>query len=260
MQATEGSNLVGIPSGLLNSARFHRYPLPLHIHGTREVHSALFGRLASAADLEDGAGMFQEYMEKTFLDPGKMSRHRKFHAYYQRLLRGWGYDSNSPEGAVLKAWVESRFGLMPTFHREVIRRVGDAGWIRYTMDRMSGRFNNNAIWDQLDILFEFAQWAARRFFGPGRRHLRLYRGTNDFLEHPMLWQSGARQGVIHLNNLVSFSSDREVAGMFGDYLLEIDVPLVKLLFFNGMFPCPALHAESEYLVIGGPYHACLHYY
>ncbi len=257
---TRGSSLVGIPPGLVNSAGFHRHPMAVHIRGTRTVHAALFRRLSGVQNLKAASGLFQEYMEQVFLGGDRATiRTGRFRAYYLRLLRGWGYDCNSPEGAVMKAWAESRFGLAPTFHGEAIRRLGDAGWLRYTMDRMSARFDNNAIWEQLDVLFEFAQWAARRFLAPGRRHLRLYRGTNDFLEHPLLWKSGARDGVILLNNLVSFSGDREIAGMFGDIILEIEVPLVKLLFFNGLVPCPALHAENEFLVIGGAYYASQHY-
>ena len=34
-------------------------------------------------------------------------------ASYLKLLQGWGLDSNSAAGAVLKGWVESRFGIVP---------------------------------------------------------------------------------------------------------------------------------------------------
>jgi len=255
-----GSNLTGIPSGLLISAEFHAFPVPLHIAGVRDGHPALFQRLSLVREQCEAGQVFQAYMEEIFAGGYERTKGRRFRASYLRLLKGWGYDSNSPEGAVMKGWVESRFGIAPNFHRQVIGRVGDAAWIQYMTDKMSGRFDNNAIWLQLDLLFEFAQWSARRFLASGQRHVRLFRGTNDFAEHPILWKAGARQGVIRLNNLVSFSSDRDVASAFGDYILEVEVPLVKLLFFKGLLPCRALQAESEYLVIGGEYAAHMHYY
>lgn len=255
-----GVNLTGIPTGLLVSAEFHAYPMPLHIAGTRDGHQLLFQRLSLVRQQSEAARMFQSYMEETFAATEERPKRRRFRASYLRLLQGWGYDSNSPEGAVMKGWVESRFGIAPTFHGQVIGRVGDAAWVRYMTDKMSGRFDNNAIWLQLDLLYEFAQWSARRFLLPGRRHVRLFRGTNDFSEHPIVWQDNACNGVIRLNNLVSFTDDRDVAGVFGDNILEVQVPLVKLLFFKGLLPCSALQAESEYLVIGGEYAARILYY
>lgn len=255
-----GSNLTGIPSGLLSSAEFHAFPLPLHIAGVRDGHPALFQRLSPVREQCEAGRVFQSYMEETFSGGYDPLQGRRFKASYLRLLKGWGYDSNSPEGAVMKGWVESRFGIAPNFHRQVISRVGDGVWIQYMTDKMSGRFDNNGIWLQLDLLFEFAQWSARRFLASGQRHLRLFRGTNDFAEHPFLWKAGSRQGVIRLNSLVSFSSDRDVASIFGDCILEVEVPLVKLLFYKGLLPCRALQTESEYLVIGGEYAAHMHYY
>jgi len=255
-----GANLTGLPSGLLASAEFHRFPLPLHIAGVRDSHPLLFQALPLAQAQKEAGAIFQSYMEKTFSLEVQGSKKRRFRSSYLRLLQGWGYDSNSPEAAVMKGWVESRFGIAPTFHRQVIGRLGDKAWVQYMTDKMSGRFDNNSIWLQLDLLFEFAQWSARRFLLPGKRHLHLFRGTNDFSENLLIRKGSARQGVVRLNNLVSFTSDRDVACVFGDYILEIDVPLVKLLFFKGLFPFRALQAESEYLVIGGEYVAQMHYY
>ena len=39
--------------------------------------------------------------------------------------------------------------------------------------KMSSRFHNNAIYIQLDLLFEFCQWALERFVVPGQTHLTL---------------------------------------------------------------------------------------
>lgn len=257
-----GSNLVGLPTGLLMSADFNAFPLPLHIAGTRETHAALFDILSGQSAGASAGIRFQQYMEERF--PSATTREgdaaRRFRAQYLRLLHGWGFDSNAAEGAVLKSWVESRFGIPATFHRAVIGRYGSPAWLRYMEDKSSSRFDNNAIRLQLDLLFEFAQWFLRRFGMPGQRHLTLYRGTNDFAEHPVISRQDARHGVIRLNNLVSFTRDRAIADEFGDIILEVQVPLVKVLFFNGLIPCHPLKGEAEYLVIGGDYAVRMDYY
>ena len=63
---------------------------------------------------------------------------------------------------MLKGWVESRFGLFPTYHREPLRKFNSQAWARYVDDKMGSRFHNNAILSQLDLLYEFAQWTLRR--------------------------------------------------------------------------------------------------
>jgi NAD+---dinitrogen-reductase ADP-D-ribosyltransferase len=67
---------------------------------------------------------------------------RRYRASYLRLLRGWAYDNNGAEGAVLKGWVESRFGLVPTYHKEKITRFASSAWIRYVEEKMASRFHN----------------------------------------------------------------------------------------------------------------------
>lgn len=111
------TNLVGVPTGLLASIAFNDYPVPLHIAGVREMNRSLFEMLSQAESAEEAAWAFEEYMGTVFgLDveqrdkadaPGK----RRFRSSYLRLLKGWGWDSNGPEGAVMKGWVESLFGL-----------------------------------------------------------------------------------------------------------------------------------------------------
>ena len=76
---------------------------------------------------------------------------------YLRFLRGWGHDSNSVEGAVLKAWVESRMGIPPTFHRAPLGPPGGEAWARYARDRMEGSARTSAIFDQLDLVYAFTQ-------------------------------------------------------------------------------------------------------
>jgi NAD+--dinitrogen-reductase ADP-D-ribosyltransferase len=177
---------------------------------------------------------------------------RRFRANYLRLLRGWGFDANSREGAVLKSWVESRFGIFPTFHKMPLTAYASPAWTNYVEEKMSSRFHNNAIFVQLDLLYEFCQWSlARR--RESRRHLTLYRGVNDFDEHRVIDARADGDIVLRLNNLVSFSANRDVAGEFGDCLLEVQVPRVKVVFYSELLTHHPLKGEAEYLVIGGDY-------
>gem|GEM_PF-66864 len=183
---------------------------------------------------------------------------RRFRADYRRLLRGWGFDANSREGAVLKSWVENRFGLFPTFHKQPLTRVSSPAWGNYVEEKMSSRFHNNNIFLQLDLLYEFCQWALARRRTPGR-HLILYRGVNDFIEHPLISKKHGREIIVRLNNLVSFTADRTMACEFGDTILEAQVPKVKIVFFSELLPRHPLKGEVEYLVIGGDYRVTASY-
>ena len=256
------TNLLGVPTGLLASAAFNDFPVPLHISGVRETNRHFFRQLEDAAGLGQAAQLFQDYMDVVFgLDRERDAADgkRRYRSSYLRLLKGWGFDANSQEGAVLKGWVESRFGLFPTFHKAPLARFSSPAWAAYVEEKMSSRFHNNSISLQLDLLYEFCQWAFSRWPSAGRRHLTLYRGVNDFVEHPLIQQARNREAVVRLNNLVSFSADRAVADEFGDYILEARVPTAKVLFFNDLLPRHPLKGEAEYLVIGGDYRVKVSY-
>jgi len=254
------TNLVGVPTGLLASASFNDFPIPLCISGTRESHRSLFERLDKVTDAAEAGRIFQDYMALLFGlghdsengEPEKNAR-RRFRSSYLRLLKDWGFDSNSPAGAVLKGWVESRFGLFPTFHKAPIRRFNSPAWIHYMEEKMSSRFNNNTINMQIDLLYEFCQWALLRFHAVGKKHLLLYRGANDLCEHQLVQQLDKRTAIVRLNNLVSFTLQRGIADEFGDTILEAEVPVAKILFFNDLLLGHPLRGESECLVIGGDY-------
>jgi len=260
------TNLVGIPTGLLASAAFNDTPLPLAISGVREMNRPFFEMLDKAPDIAEAGGMFEHYMGMLFgldgiaLAGDEGDGKRRFRSSYRRLLEGWGFDSNGPEGAVLKGWVESRFGLLPTFHKEKLGRFPSPAWIAYVEQKMSSRFHNNSISLQLDILYEFCQWMLARWMVPGRRHLTLYRGINNFDEHPMIERIDKRTAVIRQNNLVSFTAHRYIADEFGDIILEARVPVAKVLFFNGLLAGHPLKGEGEYLVIGGDYRVTMSYF
>ncbi len=71
-------------------------------------------------------------------------------------------------------------------------------------------------------------------------------------EHEALQRRGRGRYRVLLNNLMSFSSSRERADEFGDYILEAAVPLPKIFFFNQLLP-GMLKGEAEFVVIGGVY-------
>jgi NAD+--dinitrogen-reductase ADP-D-ribosyltransferase len=253
-------NLVGVPTGLLASASFNQFPIALSIRGVREAHADLFDELSLCTSLDRARQIFSIYMDTLFELSASRVGARRFRASYLRLLKDWGFDSNSPAGAVLKGWVESRFGLFPTFHRAPIRRFNSPEWLAYVEHKMSTRFNNNNIHAQLDVLYEFSQWVLARFVATGKRHLTLYRGTNDVREQQLVQQLDARTAIVRLNNLVSFTAQREIADEFGDTIIEVEVPVVKILFFNELrAPC-LLRGEAEYLVIGGDYRVAMSYF
>jgi len=266
------TNLVGLPTDLVASAAFNDHPLPLHISGVREMNKNLLEMLSQSEDLADSGNAFYCYMMAMFgIDPEQREKERekeqstgirvrRYRSSFLRLLKGWGYDSNGPEGAVLKGWVESRFGLFPTFHKSRINRVAAPAWADYVEEKMSSRFHNNAIYTQLDMLFEFCQWALERYAAPGRTHLTLYRGTNSFDEHQIIERIDKRRVTMRINNLASFSSDRDVAGCFGDTIVTAEVPVCKIAFFNTLLPIHPLKGEGEYLVIGGQYRVTASYF
>jgi NAD+---dinitrogen-reductase ADP-D-ribosyltransferase len=261
------ANLVGIPADLLASSAFNDYPMPLHISGVCEMNRNLFDMLAQASDVREAGEAFACYMMAMFgVDPELREGPRgaggtrRYRSSFLRLLKGWGYDSNGPEGAVLKGWVESRFGIFPTFHKEVIRRISSGVWTTYVEEKMASRFHNNSIYIQLDLLFEFCQWVLARLAAPGQTHLTLYRGINSFHEHHVVEQIDRHNAVMRLNNLTSFSSDREVADCFGDMILTVRAPVAKVVFFNTLLSSHPLKGEDEYLVIGGEYRVTASYF
>lgn len=253
------TNLVGLSTELIASCDFNEAPLPLAISGVREFNRPLFDMLAEAESLPEAAQGFTLYMNAMFgIDVEQQERNppgapRRFRSSFLKLIRGWGFDSNGPEGAVLKGWVESRFGVFPTFHKKPIRRISSEVWTHYVEEKMSSRFHNNSILTQLDLLFEFCQWALAKFFAPGQTHVTLHRGVNTLEEHLVYDRRADGLVKLRLNNLVSFSSDRHVASCFGDVILTLQAPLAKVVFFNELLPAHPLKGEGEYLLIGGDY-------
>ena len=179
------------------------------------------------------------------------SRRDRSRAVYLRVVRGWLFDPDGREGAVLKGWVESRFGLSPRHHGEPLRDYDGAGYARFLEARASGLYGTNALEEQLDLLYTFCQYELARQSDP-RSHQTLFRGVNRLDAHEQLAVLDRRRRVLLLNNLNSFTSSRERAGEFGDYILTASVPLPKVFFFSRLLP-GIPRSEDEYVVIGGLY-------
>lgn len=253
-------NRCNLPAKILGGLTFQRHPTPLLIDGVNELHKDLFRRLRNISSAEHRASCFIDYMTVRFRlealeEQGYQPniRRDRRNANYLKLIRGWMFDSNSRESAVLKGWVESRFGLMPRYHRGPIRHYNDETHDRYQHDRATGLYNTNALEAQLDLLYSYCQYelALRR---PEQAHVTVYRGTNNIERYEVISKLDKRRQIVLLNNVNSFSSHMERADEFGDQLLEIDVPKQKIFFYSGLLP-RLLRGEEEYVVIGGLYEA-----
>ncbi|GAB4088796.1 NAD(+)--dinitrogen-reductase ADP-D-ribosyltransferase [Hydrogenophaga soli] len=263
------TNLVGVPAPVLASEAFNANPVPLSIAGTREAHPGLFALLARSPSLAEAAEVFVHYLDIAFglcrPPPAESARwsaaeQRRWRSSWRKLLQGWGMDANGPAGAVLKGWAESRFGLVPGFHKAALRRFPSAAWVAYLEEKASSRFHNNSIHQQLDLLYEFCQWALQRHPPPGAepagqpaRHLRLWRGSTRCEEQLVSGNLLSRHCTVRLNNVVSFSLSREEASCFGDWVFEALVPASKVLVFPGLLPGHLLQGEQEVLALGGDY-------
>ena len=251
------TNLVGVPAPVIASAAFNAHPVPLHVAGVRESHPGLFALLARCADMAEARNVFAHYVGLAFgLDAGRSDgspgEARRWRASYLKLLQGWGLDANGGAGAVLKGWVESRFGIVPVFHQAPLARFPSPAWMAYLEAKAASRYHNNNIQQQLDLLFEFSQWMLARFRPLGDApQVTLWRGSTRCEEQVVGGSLGARRCTVRLNNLVSFSRTREQAGCFGDWVLQAEVPQCKLLLWPGLLDTRSLHGEAEVLAIGG---------
>jgi len=260
------TNLVGVPAPLLASTAFNANPVALSIAGTREAHAGLFALLERSRDLSEARDMFVHYLVIAFglrkPEPHELAslgaaERRRWRSSWRKLLQGWGMDANGAAGAVLKGWVESRFGLVPSFHKAPLARFPSPAWVAYLQEKAASRYNSNNIHQQLDLLYEFCQWALRRYAPSGartpQRHLRLWRGSNQCEEQVVAGSLQDRHCTVRLNNIVSFSLSQEDASCFGDWVFEVQVPSCKLLVFPDLLPGQIMQGEREVLALGGDY-------
>ena len=257
--ARSSINRCNLPAVILGGLTYQQHPVPIVIDSMLVFHRQLFRALDEIDDPALRALHFHDYMSSSFLldhkdragfEPGSQ-RVRRGKADYLRLLRGWMFDSDSIEGAVLKRWVESRFGLLTRNHRGPLRDFESSLYQAYQSDFVRGLYNSNALEAQLDLLYSYCQYELQRRY-PGRSHWQLHRGVNRLESYDVVQQLGENRLVVLLNNLNSFSADQEHACAFGDTLLTTQVPLPKVLFFYDLLP-GVLKSEREFLVIGGVY-------
>ncbi|MGI1670234.1 MAG: NAD(+)--dinitrogen-reductase ADP-D-ribosyltransferase [Neptuniibacter sp.] len=251
-------NRCNYPATILGSHAFQEHPEPIHIDYVQAFHRYLFERLDAIESAVERALLFDEYMQVSFLlghpdqigldeNSQKVKRH-KFD--YKRLIRGWMFDSNGREGAVLKGWVETRFGLCARSHNGPLRNSGSGNYQQYLSDRSQGLYNTNGIESQLDLLYTYCQYELKR--QDMEKYLTLYRGTNELKQYEHLFADNNKQRIVLLNNLNSFSDKKEYCDNFGDHVFRCKVPFCKLFFFPGLLP-GLLKCENEHLVIGGLY-------
>lgn len=248
-------NRCNLPAVVLGSLAFQQHPAPLLLDGVAELHRDLFRRLAAVSSPAERGAVFRDYLTVRFqLEwPEQMGftgqRKGRTKANYIKTIRGWSFDADSREGAVLKGWVESRFGLMPRWHGRPLRDPAGEAYRRYLEMRSQGLYGTNALEAQLDLVYTYCQLelALRH---PAARHVTLYRGVNRLGDHEVLEQGADGRRLILLNNLSSFTCSRERACEFGDFILTVEVPLVKIFFYCGLLP-GVLQGEDEFLAIGG---------
>jgi NAD+--dinitrogen-reductase ADP-D-ribosyltransferase len=252
-------NRCNLPAVILGSLTYQRHPVPLEIDGVRTFHRDLFGLLEAIPEHGARARCFVDYMtvhfcledlEEAGLTPGRR-KGKRVNANYLRMVRGWSFDSDGREGAVLKAWVETRFGLLARHHAGPLHGRGSEAYQTYLAEAAAGIYATNALEAQLDLLYTYGQYELARQT-PGLTHVRLYRGINRLGDHEVLGREPGGTQLVLLNNLSSFTSERERADEFGDYVLSAQVPLPKIFFYNRLLP-GLLKGEDEYVVIGGVY-------
>ena len=112
-------NRCNLPAVILGSPPISP-PMPLRLDGVAELHADLFRRLDAAqtsAQRRTSSGLYDRALSAESPEDagynGPPRRPAPPTGY--RILRGWSINADSREGAILKGWVESRFGLTPRF-------------------------------------------------------------------------------------------------------------------------------------------------
>lgn len=249
-------NRCSLPTEALASFAFQLAPCALLLDGVLPLHQTLFDRLDTVASSQTRAELFRTYMNAHFMldDPPALGlsqnmRLDRSRMDYLRLLRGWLFNAESREGAILKAWVESRFGLLTRYHRGPLEGETDTARCVFDQEVASGLYSTAGLESQVDLLYAWTQYElARRH--PGSSHLMLYRGSSDLRALREIHALDDGRRVVELNNLSSFSASVERADEFGDHVFSCATPIPKILAFSGLIP-GLLQGENEYLVIGG---------
>ena len=251
-------NRCNLPAIILGSLTFQHSPVALELDGVTTFYQGFFALLDHLDNAAERAAAFTLHMNASFYldDPeqagySSQAPNKRHKADYLRVLRGWGFDSDGIEGAALKGWVESRFGLLPRHHAGQIRDFSGVAYRRYLEMRATALYGTNAIEAQFDLLYTYCQYELARQHSDVT-HLTLYRGVNSVDDYETLASRDDKCRVVLFNNLSSFTANRERADEFGDYLLTVNVPLAKIFCHTRVLP-GLLQGEDEYTVIGGLY-------
>lgn len=255
-QACLPINHCNLPAKILGSLTYQHHPVALFLDSVADLHKILWQRLAQLDTHNQRSEFFIDYMDTSFqlthLEEAGLTRDdhtARINANYLTMLRGWLFDTDSREGAVLKGWVESRFGLLPLWHKGPIPSAESDAYQHYMHERTSGIYNTNALESQLDLLYTYCQYELQQSY-PCQTHLRLYRGFNKLTSHDILHQFSKHRYVILLNNLNSFSDSEELAGQFGDHIMQADIPLTHIFMYQQLLP-KRFRGEGEHVVLGG---------
>src|SRR6056297_2886494 len=195
-------NLTNLPPWSIASHHYNENPQRNQSQGTQCLNK-LLPRLDGISDLQVCGALFHDFMDVTFQlhqwqrEDSPNSR-KSLKNSYLRFLRGWLFDSNSIEGAVLKGWVESRLGLVPTFHHQRIESISSKEYYQYMLERMQGSLRTSAIFTQLDALYVYVQYELMHQM-PDKKHILLYRGINNFEEHYKIAEMGKNRFQMRLN-------------------------------------------------------------
>lgn len=253
-------NRCDLPPWVIASREYNDHPVPITIQGSTGADRRFLATLDATQEHEQRAELLDDYMTvKFYLDQWSSANsegaRRSIKNSYVRFIRGWGVDSNAVEAAVLKGWVESRFGIMPTFHKAPLTKRhehNDDDYSPYEIDRTRGIARTNSIYGQFDLVYAFCQYELNRQY-PASNWFTLYRGTYDAREHEVTERIDRRSYYVRLNNLSSFTSEMERAWEFGTTVWSVQVPRSKVFYYGDLLPHIQLKGENEYLVIGGEY-------
>lgn len=252
-------NRCNLPASILGSDAYQRNPVPLALDCVVELHAEFFDSIKPIQSAKRRSLLFQEYMACAFLlgnseEAGHQQRHNhksREKLDYLRLLRGWMFNSSSVEGAIMKRWVESRFGLLTINHDGLLEQVNTDVKHNYVKSFTEGLYNSNALESQLDLVYSYCQYELNE---QNNEYYQLYRGINNIAQHTTFGKVKNNEQLILLNNLNSFSNDLDACDTFGDIILDVSVPSSKILYFPQLLP-GVLKGENEFLVIGGVYQA-----
>jgi NAD+--dinitrogen-reductase ADP-D-ribosyltransferase len=219
--------------------------------GVYEYHRDFFEAIEKADTLLMANEIFDNYISELFELNYKIKGKKVGNIY--KILMGCMFNSSGFEGAVLKGWVESRFGIIPNFHKTRIDHIESEGYYNYLSEKMSQRVNKNAIYLQLDLLYHYTQVVIKKFFPFYRPKLNLYRGIYNLEENEIIKWLNKKSAIMGHNNISSFTAVKNIAEQFGNRILRIEVPYTKIVFFSNVTPLHHFSGEQEFIVIGGEY-------